>query len=276
MAASRNFALAALAVLAVLTVASAQQLGLPQLPLLLSPPAECGAIYQVQSGDTCQSIADYAGIPLAYFQQLNPLILCGLLPLVPGSPVCSGDRMAFCNNVYVATPGQTCASINSTVGTIVGFPLNQNCSTLGSTNTSVCIAPPNPCAANTICGVSISSSLQQLLGTVPDYCTILKECQANITTGTTANVSSLTLTISNTTPAVQRVVNNVGHPELLAFTQARSAGPASLAVTFAPTAYTDGNNLISYVGTGSSNGRKLLWRSVPPTGTAKTPARRYY
>lgn len=33
------------------------------------------------------------------------------------------------------------------------------------------------CAVNTLCGVPISSDLQQLLGTAPDYCSIVSECQ---------------------------------------------------------------------------------------------------
>lgn len=46
---------ALLAVAALLQSASAGLL--PPLPLILSLPSDCGAIYQVQDGDSCQSIA---------------------------------------------------------------------------------------------------------------------------------------------------------------------------------------------------------------------------
>ncbi len=58
---------------------------------------------------------------LEKFQALNPLVLCGVLPPQPGSPVCTGDTIAFCNNVYVASQTDTCNTIANTVGTILNI-----------------------------------------------------------------------------------------------------------------------------------------------------------
>lgn len=63
----------------------------------------------------------YAGITVDQFQALNPFTLCGVMPLQPGAPVCIGNTMAFCNNVYVADNTDTCDTIASDVGTIVNI-----------------------------------------------------------------------------------------------------------------------------------------------------------
>lgn len=58
---------------------------------------------------------------LEKFQTLNPLVLCGVLPPQAGSPVCTGDTISFCNNVYVASQTDTCNKITDTVGTILNI-----------------------------------------------------------------------------------------------------------------------------------------------------------
>lgn len=60
------------------------------------------------------------------FNRLNPLLLCGDVPLQPGTAVCTGDTIAFCNDVVVAAPGDTCKKIakneNGTVINVDGEP----------------------------------------------------------------------------------------------------------------------------------------------------------
>jgi len=60
-------------------------------------------------------------VTLEKFQTLNPLVLCGVLPPQAGSPVCTGDTISFCNNVYVASQTDTCNKITDTVGTILNI-----------------------------------------------------------------------------------------------------------------------------------------------------------
>lgn len=91
---------------------------------------------------------DYGGITVDYFSLLNPLEMCDILPLVPGAPVCVGDRLASCNNLYVTQSGDTCQSIAGTFGRVIGMPLSMNCTTL-LPGTTVCVAPAtNPVCAN--------------------------------------------------------------------------------------------------------------------------------
>jgi hypothetical protein len=251
---------------------------LPLLPLALKLPGDCGSVYQVLPGDTCQSVANYAGISVKQFQRLNPLTLCGILPLVPGWPVCSGDKLAFCSNRFVTSGGDSCTSIANTVGDILALQPGASCSSLDS-DVDVCIAPAaNACAVDTLCGVSISPEMQDLFATVPDYCTVVSACEAPLTAGINSlGLESLTLTLTEVTPSVNSVLGNDGHPELQAFADTLDVNPAQLAITFTPGASSDGSNVISFVGSvAASSRRKLLQSSYPPTGTIGTPRKRYY
>lgn len=58
------------------------------------------------------------GITTAQFQALNPLVLCDN-GLYAGSAVCTGNTIAFCNDVVVASPGDTCNSIASDRGAVI-------------------------------------------------------------------------------------------------------------------------------------------------------------
>jgi hypothetical protein len=58
------------------------------------------------------------GITTAEFQALNPLVLCEN-GLYAGSAVCTGNTIAFCNDVIVAAPGDTCTSIASGSGAVI-------------------------------------------------------------------------------------------------------------------------------------------------------------
>lgn len=265
------FALRALALVALVSAVSAVDV----LPLLIALPSGCGRVRIVESSDTCQSIADFAGISLADFQTFNPLLLCGMLPLTPGAPVCTGDSLAFCNNLVTATAGDTCASLP---GEVVGLPQGQTCATLAAASSlPVCVSPaPNKCAKSTICGISISSALQNQLGFSPDYCDIVSSCEGNLKLGTFADKPSLVLTLASKTPSVTAVLGNDGHPELNAFADSLAAGSSQLEVTFTPSFYTDGSNSITFSGQSTvANRRKLLGGYIYRGGT-RTPCCRYY
>lgn len=88
----------------------------------------------------CFTRRDYAGMSLSTFRNLNPFTLCGILPLVPGFPVCSGDKLAFCSNRVVTTADDSCNSITDNLGKILALQSGTSCSSLGS-DTDVCIAP---------------------------------------------------------------------------------------------------------------------------------------
>lgn len=252
---------------------------LPLLPTDLMLPGNCGSIYQVLPGDSCQSIANYAGISLKTFRQLNPFTLCGILPLVPGWPVCSGDKLSFCSNRFVTSKGDSCASIVDTLGSILALQPGASCSNLGS-EVDVCIAPStNACAVDNLCGATISANMQALFATVPDYCTIASSCEAPLASGTnSAGQETLTIALTDVTPSVQSVLGNDGHPELQAFADALASNPAKLQVTFTPGGLTDGSNLVSFVGSAvASSGRKLQQgTSYPPSGGSGTPRYYYY
>ena len=83
-----------------------------------------------------------ASITTAEFQTLNPLLMCGVLSLTVGAPVCTGNLLSFCNNPVTATGGDTCDSLD---GNVVGLPVGQTCATLASTSSAVpvCVAPAN-------------------------------------------------------------------------------------------------------------------------------------
>ena len=83
-----------------------------------------------------------SNIETAEFQTLNPLLMCGVLPLTVGAPVCTGNLLSFCNNPVTATGGDTCDSLD---GNVVGLPVGQTCATLASTSSPVpvCVAPAN-------------------------------------------------------------------------------------------------------------------------------------
>ncbi len=83
---------------------------------------------------------NYAGMSLKQFKSLNPFALCGILPLFPGVPVCSGDKLSFCSNRFVTSVDDSCSSIADTVGSILALQPGSSCSDLGS-DVDVCIAP---------------------------------------------------------------------------------------------------------------------------------------
>lgn len=64
----------------------------------------------------------WAGISLEQFQNLSPLLLCGEIDLLPGSPVCVGDNLSFCSNHLIfATQKDSCASISSAAASHIPF-----------------------------------------------------------------------------------------------------------------------------------------------------------
>ena len=83
----------------------------------------------------------FANIDMATYSRLNPLALCGILKPAPGSVVCAGDRMASCGNVHRGVAGETCRSVESRFGSIVGG--NVRCSGVVP-DTPICVRPaPN-------------------------------------------------------------------------------------------------------------------------------------
>lgn len=69
----------------------------------------------------CPSLSHraFGGIALDTFKALNPLVLCDSIGVQPGSAVCTGDNIAFCNDIYVAAPGDTCENISDSIGTVI-------------------------------------------------------------------------------------------------------------------------------------------------------------
>lgn len=137
------------------------------------------------------------------------------------------------------------------------------------------------CDVDTMCGVSLNMDMRDMLIGQPDYCTIVRECQvcaplgiplrfcgtpswhaeslyivstapyppwvslslqAGVTPGTTDGKPSVTLSLTEVTPAVSSVLNNDGHPELKQFAAMRSAGPTQMDVALVPAARADGSH----------------------------------
>lgn len=231
-----------------------------QVTLPLNLPSYCGGTVQVQAGDTCTSLASFAGLSLSKWQSLNPSIDCSG-PVTPDSQVCIGDKLSFCNNLYYSNGGDTCQSIAANIGRIISSQGGTECQDPIPQNTPLCIADtPNACDIPQIGGVSISSDLQNLLGGFPDFCTLVQASGAQLTPYTLGGISSLQLTLTSVTPAVQQVLSNAGHPELNAFqTQLAAKNVQSLLYTFVP-GYLPGNRNLatfSFERPGGST-RKLL------------------
>jgi hypothetical protein len=235
--------------------------GLLNLGLSLTAmPANCGYVVQVQSGDSCQSLADYGAISLAKYVQLNPLSLCGILTPAPGALTCVGDTLAFCSNYYRTVAGDTCGSIGSLLGTVLALGNSATCAAPLPVGTPVCVRPTaNQCAVDTLCGTPITQPMQDLLGSIPDWCTVLSTCQAPLTATTTATgLPGFVATLSDVTPTISQVVGNEGHPELRDFVKQRAAGPVQLEMMFVPNAGGDGKHSVSFAFITGSTRRKLL------------------
>lgn len=269
--------------------AEAPPAAIPELPNLASLPDECGAVAQVLPGDSCQSIANWAGISVAHFQSLNPLMLCGTIALQPGSPVCTGNNDAFCAHLIIATQDDTCETIQQE-GTIVNIDglKAASCSDLAAADElPVCVNPDVlKCQHDTICGISISADLQGLLASQPDFCSILAECEASPELTTLEGKPSLTLTITSQTPEVVSATANGGHPALDSLAAAHAAGePAVLRVTLTPRWFLDAGNsgqtrfeFFEAVGSGARKlmGNTYIPRTYGPTGYTRVPRYYYY
>jgi hypothetical protein len=81
---------------------------------------------------------DFGGIDVAKYSSLNLLAMCGTLPPAPGSVVCVGDKLAGCSNIHITAAGDTCDSIEASLGVIVGGTLK--CSAL-QPDIPVCVRP---------------------------------------------------------------------------------------------------------------------------------------
>lgn len=268
-----------------LAVAVTAASALPVLPLVKTLPSTCGGTIQVKAGDTCQSLADYSGMTLSDWQALNPLAVCGVVPLQPGSQWCAGDKLAFCNNIYYSSDGDTCSSISSDIGRVLGIETSVNCGGALPANTPVCITDsPNACNVGSIAGLSISSGLQGLLASVPDYCSLVLDSGAQLASSTVSGIPALKLTLTSITTTASDLLGNAGHPELAAFQGHLADGSASaLIYTFVPGFSSDGTDMISFQfyqgspGTPSpstAGGRKLLggvWTSNYYGGTKVGP-----
>lgn len=251
-----------LLVLAVTAVAA--QSSLPALPLFPSLPGTCGRVTQVQNGDTCDSMAAYGGITLDTFKALNPLVLCDSIGVQPGSAVCTGDNIAFCNDVYVAAPGDTCATISDAVGTVINVDgTNATTCTSLSSGVPVCVSPdPSVCAVDSLCGVAIPAAIQGALSMLTDYCSIVAECQNNIAMVSNQGKDALALTINSATPAVSAAAGKDGHPELVELVSALADGPVSLSVTITPGWYSDGSGLVATDFSVPSSARRFARRKL--------------
>ncbi len=106
----------------------------------LCKPACAVVAYVVLTAILRSCRRNYAGMSLKQFKSLNPFALCGILPLFPGVPVCSGDKLSFCSNRFVTSGDDSCSSIADTVGSILALQAGSSCSDLGS-DVDVCIAP---------------------------------------------------------------------------------------------------------------------------------------
>ena len=79
----------------------------------------CGLVYQVRSGDVCQTICNYYRLQLSQFYQLNPEISCESLHI--GDRVCVMQKESNavsiadnCGKAYVIRYGDTCTSVCNT------------------------------------------------------------------------------------------------------------------------------------------------------------------
>jgi hypothetical protein len=243
------------------------------LPALIAP-AGCGYILQVQQGDTCQGLADWAGISYTEFVTLNPLMLCGILNPVAGVLVCAGDKLSYCSNFYRTVAGDTCASVQS-LGRVVGTPAaGLTCAAPLPADTEVCLAPAvNQCDVDSLCGVPLSASMKSLLSLIPDWCSVLKECKAPLSATTTNGQPSITATFTEVTPAIASVAGNEGHPEMRDFVKQSKAGPASLQIAFVP--QSDGDSYSDFVISSGGSGRKLLATAARPGRPGYAPPRYY-
>jgi hypothetical protein len=80
----------------------------------------------------------FGNIDMATYSRLNPLALCGILKPAPGSVVCVGDKMSSCSNIHRGAAGETCRSIESKFGSIVGGTVR--CSGVVP-DTPICVRP---------------------------------------------------------------------------------------------------------------------------------------
>lgn len=220
------------------TVNSSIQLSLP--PGLT---ANCGGTIEVRKGDTCASLADFGGLSLSLWQELNPSISCSdPTSLTAGSQVCIGDKLSFCNNLYYSNAGDTCRNIDANLGRIISSAGGKACSDPIPKGTPICVADsPNACAVDSIGGVAISNKMQDLLAGLPDYCALVRAPEAVLEGTQIDGIQSLQLTLSGVTQGVQQILANAGHPELNAFKkQLLEGGVQSLVYTFVP-GYLPGN-----------------------------------
>jgi LysM repeat protein len=81
--------------------------------------ASCAQTYQVQSGDTCQTISKKFSLDEATLNKYNPNLQC--LSLNIGQLVCvrstiEGAYVALCPSTYLVQPGDSCFSIFTKYG----------------------------------------------------------------------------------------------------------------------------------------------------------------
>eukprot|EP00208_Stichococcus_sp_RCC1054_P004129 CAMPEP_0206135048 /NCGR_PEP_ID=MMETSP1473-20131121/415_1 /ASSEMBLY_ACC=CAM_ASM_001109 /TAXON_ID=1461547 /ORGANISM="Stichococcus sp, Strain RCC1054" /LENGTH=282 /DNA_ID=CAMNT_0053526753 /DNA_START=270 /DNA_END=1118 /DNA_ORIENTATION=- len=266
-----------LAVLAVAAAGGAMALDLPPMPLYKSMPPGCGALAQVtEEVNTCDKIAEAAGISVATMQFLNPFLVC-LWPLQIGSSVCTGNTISFCSNVVVASAGDTCKSIEEAVAATVVNVAGTNattCKTL-TAGVPVCVSDAVQTAATSTLGSTpLSPSFQTMLGSLPDIVAIIAEDIATVESSTVEGIPALVVTITQVTPAVTAALPNSGHPYLKIFAEDLAAGNAeSLVITLVPHWFnTETPGLISAVVTPKGNviGRKMLGGQYQPRTVTQT------
>jgi hypothetical protein len=71
--------------------------------------------------------------------------------------------------------------------------------------------------------------------------------QAPLSATTTNGLPSLSVTLTDITSKVTQVADNDGHPELAEFVKQRTAGPATLQISFVPNAQGDGMDASNFV-----------------------------
>ncbi|KAI0299783.1 hypothetical protein BC826DRAFT_712248 [Russula brevipes] len=88
----------------------------PGQVLCIAPKPTCTVTVVVKSGDTCNAIANAAGVPLATLMANNPAINSGCTNLFPGQVLCITPKPTCAGPTVVVKSGDTCNAIASAVG----------------------------------------------------------------------------------------------------------------------------------------------------------------
>ncbi|KAI0295011.1 hypothetical protein BC826DRAFT_1175232 [Russula brevipes] len=176
------------------------------LALPIEPPT-CSTTRVVQSGDTCEAIANAAGIPVSTLLANNPAVNSGCTNLFIGQVLCTANQPTqppppptTCSTTRVVQAGDTCEAIANAAGIPVSKLLANNPAVnSGCTNLFIgqvlCISsqttPPPPPPP-------------------PTTCSITRVVQAGDTCETIANAASISVsTLLANNPAINSGCTNL-------------------------------------------------------------------